>query len=163
MAGDGQMDPRDLEALLMPVVRGEADYTKGDRLSHPDALAHMPMARWIGNHGLSAATRFVTGLPVNDSQCGYTALSRAAFEALALEAMWPRYGYPNDLLSRMAVAGLEVREVVVRPVYRDEVSGIRTRDLFTTFPHVLALGLARRVRAALEPRDRIGALHRTAR
>ncbi len=62
MAGDGQMDPRDLEALLTPVLRGEADYAKGDRLSHPDAFARMPVSRWLGNHGLSAATRVATGL-----------------------------------------------------------------------------------------------------
>ncbi len=163
MAGDGQMDPRDLEALITPVLSGEADYAKGDRLSHPDAFACMPATRWLGNHGLSVATRLATGLPVRDSQCGYTALSRAAFEALALDTMWPRYGYPNDLLSRMAVAGLEVCDVVVRPVYGDEVSGIRPRDLFTTFPQVLALGLARRLRAALEPRPRVDPLRSAAR
>lgn len=159
MAGDGQMDPRDLAPLLTPVLYGEADYAKGDRLSHPDAFARMPMTRWIGNHGLSAMTRLATGLAVRDSQCGYTALSRAAFDALALDAMWPRYGYPNDLLSRLAVAGLSVREVVVRPVYGEEESGIRARDLLTTFPRVLGIGLMRRVRHALVPRARRDASH----
>jgi glycosyltransferase involved in cell wall biosynthesis len=149
MAADGQMDPRDLSEVLGPVARLDADYAKGDRLSHPEAFLRMPMARWIGNHALSSMTRVATGLAVRDSQCGYTALSRAAWEKLRLDALWPRYGYPNDLLSRLAIAGLRVREVVVRPVYGEEESGIRPSDLFTSFPRVLAIGLARRVRASL--------------
>lgn len=151
MAGDGQMDPSDLDALLAPVLRGEAEYAKGDRLSHHEALARMPLARWIGNHGLSAMTRIATGLPVRDSQCGYTALARTAFLRLdqlsRMDALWPGYGYPNDLLSRMAVSGMRVSDVVVRPVYGEEESGIRPRHLFTAFPRVLAASFVRRIRA----------------
>ncbi|HEY8431510.1 MAG TPA: glycosyltransferase family 2 protein [Sandaracinaceae bacterium] len=159
MAGDGQMDPRDLDAIVAPVARGEADYVKGDRLSHPEAFARMPLARWIGNHGLTLATRLVTGLSVRDSQCGYTAISRAAFAALPLESLWPRYGYPNDLLSQLAIAKLRVRDVVVRPVYRDEDSGLRPYHLVTTFPFVLGRSLARRAAASLAPPRAPAAAH----
>src|SRR5262245_32035089 len=53
MAGDNQMHPGDLPALLAPVLAGEADYTKGDRLSHADR-GRMPVMRFLGNHVLSA-------------------------------------------------------------------------------------------------------------
>lgn len=146
MAGDAQMAPDELRAVVAPVLRGEADYVKGDRLSHPEARARMPWTRWVGNHALTGLTRLATGLPVTDSQCGYTALGRDGARRLALGSLWPRYGYPNDLLSRAAVAGLRVREVPVTPVYASERSGIRPTDLLVTFPAVLALGFARRVR-----------------
>ncbi len=146
MAADAQMDPTDLETLLRPILEGDADYAKGDRLSHPDALFRMPLGRWLGNHALSQLTRIATGLDVADSQCGYTALGRSAWEVLALERLWPTYGYPNDLLSRAAVARLRVRDVTVAPIYGSEVSGIRPRHLLTSFPYVLARGLFRRVR-----------------
>lgn len=146
MAADAQMDPEDLVTLLGPILEGEADYAKGDRLSHPEAFTRMPLGRWIGNHALSRLTRIATGLDVTDSQCGYTALGREAWSALRLERLWPRYGYPNDLLSRAAIANLRVRDVTVRPVYADERSGIRPHHLVTVFPYVLAVGLLRRLR-----------------
>jgi glycosyltransferase involved in cell wall biosynthesis len=149
MAGDGQMDPGDLAALLAPLLRGEADYTKGDRLSHPQARARMPAARYVGNHLLSALTRLSTGLPIRDSQCGYTALHRRALERLPLADLWDGYGYPNDLLGALRVSGGRVRDVVVRPIYGSEVSGIGFRHALFVIPFLLARIVLRRVEAAL--------------
>ena len=134
MAGDGQMDPADLAAVVRPIVDGDADYVKGNRLLHPDVLRTMPPARLAGTAVLAWLTRHAAGLPsLGDSQCGYTAISAAAIDALDrdLDAIWPRYGYPNDLLGAVAREGLRLREVVVRPVYRGEASGLRARHLIT--------------------------------
>lgn len=132
MAGDGQMDPRDLPAVLGPVARGEADYVKGDRLRHPDVWRVMPLQRLAGTAALAALTRRAIGLDaLSDSQCGYTAISGRALDALNLAALWPGYGYPNDLLAALVAARLSIREVPVRPVYRGEASGLRPRHLVT--------------------------------
>jgi glycosyltransferase involved in cell wall biosynthesis len=129
MAGDGQMHPDDLPAVVEPIARGEADYVKGDRFHGPDAAASMPLARRLGGRAFSWATSRAIGIPVSDSQCGYTALSRAACERLDLDALWPRFGYPNDLLSQVALRSMRVVEVPVRAVYADEVSRLRPRHL----------------------------------
>jgi glycosyltransferase involved in cell wall biosynthesis len=123
MAGDDQMHPDDLEPLVRAVLAG-ADYAKGNRFVHPEAR-RMPRARRLGGELLSAVTRAATGLAVSDSQCGFTALSAAAARALPLDELWPRYGYPNDLLLLLAARGRRVVEVPVRPVYADEASGLR--------------------------------------
>jgi len=146
MAGDAQMDPDDLVRIVDPVARGEVDYCKGDRLSHPVVRRVMPPHRFVGNHVLTLLTRWATGLPVRDAQCGYTAIARCAAECLPLDRLWPGYGYPNDLLGLVAAAGLRVREVPVRPIYADEQSGIGWRHGLVVIPFVIArTAIARRV------------------
>ncbi len=124
MAGDDQMDPVDLPRLVMPVITGVADYVKGNRFKHAEA-ASMPLLRRMGSGFLSAATRLASGLAVDDTQCGFTALSAATARRLPLQHLWPRFGYPNDLLMLLAARGHRVHEVPVRPVYADEKSGLR--------------------------------------
>jgi hypothetical protein len=129
MAGDGQMDPADLPQVIAPVARGEADYVKGDRFRARDVARVMPPARLLGGIAFSWATSRAIGVPISDSQCGYTAISRRACALLDLDALWPRYGYPNDLLSQIALRGLRIAEVPVRPVYGDEVSRLKLRHV----------------------------------
>jgi hypothetical protein len=89
----------------------------------------MPHARRLGGRVFSWATARAIGVPISDSQCGYTAITRAACARLDLDALWPRYGYPNDLLSQLAVRGLRIAEVPVRAVYADEVSRLTLRHV----------------------------------
>ncbi len=123
MAGDDQMHPDDMPPLVAAVASG-ADYAKGNRFVHSEAR-RMPFARRLAGSLLSAATRLATGLQVSDCQCGFTALGASAARRLPLDELWPRYGYPNDLLGMLAARGLAVVEVPVRPVYADEQSGVR--------------------------------------
>ena len=123
MAGDDQMHPDDLAALVGAVISG-ADYAKGNRFVHPEA-GRMPFFRRAGGELFSFFTRLSTGLRVSDSQCGYTALAARAASALPLDELFPRYGYPNDLLGMLAARRFRVVEVPVRPVYADERSGLK--------------------------------------
>jgi glycosyltransferase involved in cell wall biosynthesis len=163
MAGDGQMDPADVDGLLAPIADGRAGYVKGNRFLHRAVWREMPLARIVGNVVLSVATRVVSGYwHVFDSQCGYTAATRAALAALDLDAVFPRYGYPNDLLARLHAAGVAVADVRVRPIYGPQwKSGIRVRTVVHPIAWVLARAFARRIAAEwlrpqrlLSPRER---------
>ncbi|HEY4118886.1 MAG TPA: glycosyltransferase family 2 protein [Byssovorax sp.] len=151
MAGDGQMDPRDLAEVVAPVASGAADYVKGNRVKHPSAPFTMPLGRLVGTTVFGQLTAWATGLGVGDSQCGYTAIAARAVDALELDALWPGYGYPNDLLSALAGRGLRVAEVVVRPVYRGEASGLRARHLLV-ISFLIGRAAARRGQRALARR-----------
>lgn len=155
MAGDGQMDPADLPALLDPVAEGRADYVKGNRFRHPDVWRAMPGTRLLGNIALSLATRLTSGYGhIFDSQCGYTAIHRRALERIDLDRVFARYGYPNDVLARLHAAGMRVSDVPVRPVYGPGwKSGIKPHMVVYPVSFVLARSFLRRV--VVETRARL--------
>jgi glycosyltransferase involved in cell wall biosynthesis len=127
MAADNQMAPEDLEAIARPVVEGAADYAKANRLVSGEAWQLIPHARYLGNAMLSLLTKIASGYwHVADSQSGFTAVSLATLEKLDLDRVYPRYGFPNDMLVHLNVVEARVRDVPSRPVYNvGEQSGIR--------------------------------------
>ena len=127
MAGDAQMDPADLPALLEPVASGAVDYAKGNRLFTGEAWKLIPRTRYLGNSALSLMTKIASGYwHVADSQTGYTAINRKALETIDWTRTWRRYGQPNDLLVRLNINSFKVRDVPVKPIYNiGETSGIR--------------------------------------
>lgn len=139
MAGDAQMDPADLPAILDPIVDGEADYTKGNRLVTGEAFKKIPKVRFFGNAALSLFTKIASGYwHVADSQTGYAAINAAALKAINWDAMYKRYGQPNDLLVKLNVAGMRVVDVPIEPVYNvGEKSGIKIRKVIFTIGSLL--------------------------
>lgn len=144
MAGDGQMDPGDLSRVALPIVRGEADYVKGDRFGDPSTRTAMGLPRWVGGQVFSRLTGLAIGQRVSDSQCGYTAISRGSLRTVDLESLWPSFGYPNDLLGILAAGGGRITEVPVRAVYGSERSKLRFRHLPPIFFLVARAALRRR-------------------
>ncbi|MFN2243862.1 MAG: glycosyltransferase family 2 protein [Anaerolineae bacterium] len=127
MAGDAQMDPAELPAIIGPVARGECDYTKGNRLFSGEAWDMIPRVRYLGNAMLSLFTKIASGYwHVADSQSGYTAINLKALETIDWDQMYKRYGQPNDLLVRLNIHDFRVQDVPIRPIYGvGEQSGIR--------------------------------------
>jgi glycosyltransferase involved in cell wall biosynthesis len=127
MDGDGQMDPADLCALLDPVVTGKVDCAKGNRLFTGEAWRKIPKIRYFGNSMLSLMTKVASGYwHIADSQTNYRVLSLKALSTIDLDALYPRYGFPNDVLVELNVYDFKVRDIPIKPVYDvGEKSGIR--------------------------------------
>jgi glycosyltransferase involved in cell wall biosynthesis len=155
MAGDNQMDPDELEGLALPVVRGELDYAKANRLFTGSAWKLMPRSRYLGNAVLSLFTKIASGYwHVADSQAGYTVLSRPMLALLDLDRIYTRYGFPNDMLVHLNVWNARVRDFPSRPIYGvGERSGIKIRRVVPRISWLLWKGFFWRMREKYVIRD----------
>lgn len=147
MAGDAQMDPNDLERIVSPVVDGETDYVKGNRLFRGESWEMIPHYRYLGNSMLSLLTKVASGYwHIADSQTGYTAISLRALQTIKIENIYERYGMPNDLLIKLNICNFAVRDVSIRPVYNiGEKSGIRLLNVIPKISWLLLKGFVRRM------------------
>jgi glycosyltransferase involved in cell wall biosynthesis len=139
MNADNQMDPEDLNHLVEPVARGEVDYAKANRLFTGQAWQLIPHSRYLGNAVLSLWTKIASGYwHIADAQSGYTAIARPMLEQLELDDLYPRYGFPNDMLVHLNVWNAKVRDVPSRPIYGvGERSGIRLRRVIPAISWLL--------------------------
>jgi len=142
MAADNQMDPAELQELVGPVARGEVEYAKANRLVSGEAWKVIPHTRYLGNAVLSLLTKIASGYwHIADSQAGYTALSLRALQRLDLDALYPRYGFPNDVLVHLNIQNARVRDVPSRPIYDvGERSGIKLRSVVPRISWLLLKG-----------------------
>ena len=137
MPGDAQALPEDFENLVLPVVNGTSDYSKGNRLNYFDVQNIMPKHRFIGNTLLTLLTKFASGYyHIMDPQMGYTALNIKLVPKLTLSKLIKRYGYPGHLLYLLNLANAKVTDVDVKPHYGEEKSGIK---LITFIPKLIYL------------------------
>ena len=128
-----------MPALLDPVVSGEVDYSKGNRLFTGEAWNSIPKIRYIGNSALSLMTKVASGYwHVADSQTGYCIANLRALSAIDLDMLYPRYGFPNDMLVQLNVYDFRVRDIPIKPVYNvGEKSGIRLYKVIPTLSWLL--------------------------
>src|ERR671936_827289 len=155
MAADNQMEPADLEKIVRPVARGEVEYAKANRLVSGQAWELIPRTRYLGNAVLSFLTKIASGYwHVADSQSGYTAIGLRTLEALDLDRVYRRYGFPNDMLVHLNVVSARVRDFPSRPIYGvGERSDLRLRRVVPRISWLLVKGFFWRMREKYVIRD----------
>ncbi len=129
MDSDGQMNPKELDRLITPIIKNNIDYVKGNRFMTGEAYLKIPKIRYFGNAILSLITKIVSGYwHVADSQSGYTACNYNVLKTIDWDKMYKRYGQPNDLLVKLNVENFSVMDVPVTPIYGvGEKSGISVK------------------------------------
>ena len=132
--GDGQMNPALIPKFVQPILRGRADYTKGNRFYRPESLRGMPRIRLLGNAALSFVTKLSSGYwPVMDPTNGYTAVHAEVLRQLPLEKLERRYFFESDMLYRLNIIRAVVRDVPMDAVYADEQSNLKVSRVLPEF------------------------------
>lgn len=99
---DGQMDPKLINAFILPIVNNTADYTKGNRFYDLESLKQMPKIRIFGNAIVSFLNKFASGYwSIFDPTNGYTAVDVNILKLLPLDKISNRFFFESDMLFRL--------------------------------------------------------------
>ncbi|WP_447591771.1 glycosyltransferase [Stenotrophomonas rhizophila] len=132
--GDGQMDPSLLTGFINPILRGEADYTKGNRFWDLREIRQMPLLRRVGNLGLSFMSKASTGYwDIFDPTNGYTAIHADIASRLPVDSISKRYFFETDMLFRLNTMRAVVVDVPMDARYADETSGLKITSIVGEF------------------------------
>ena len=153
MAGDGQMDPSDMENLIKPIIENKADYSKGNRFIHEKGTGQMPKIRKIASIILSFFTTLASGLRISDPQCGYTATSFRIIETWDWKKSWKGYGYPNYWIINLTKHCWRISEVPVKSIYGSEKSSINNFSFFVKVGFMMFIQHHKRVFSKLISKD----------
>jgi glycosyltransferase involved in cell wall biosynthesis len=144
--GDGQMDTAYLPDLLMPLVKGQADYTKGNRFRDFQALQKMPLVRRIGNMGLGFLSKAATGYwNLFDPTNGYVAIHADVLAQVPLAGIDNTYFFETSMLANLYLLGALVKDVPMPARYQGENSNLSVRRTLLEFPLKLLQTLLRRI------------------
>ncbi len=143
--GDGQMNPALLPQFVRPLLRRQADYTKGNRFYRPESVENMPSVRLFGNAVLSFLTKLSCGYwNVMDPTNGYTAVRTQVLKELPLDKLERRYFFETDMLFRLNTVRAVVKDVPMDSVYADEESNLKIGKILPEFLRKHASRLWRR-------------------
>jgi glycosyltransferase involved in cell wall biosynthesis len=132
--GDGQMNPVLLPQFIRPILRGEADYTKGNRFFRPESVQGMPPMRLFGNAALSFITKLSCGYwNIMDPTNGYTAARTCVLAELPLDKLEQRYFFETDMLFRLNTLRAVVKDIPMDSVYADEESNLKINKVLPEF------------------------------
>lgn len=159
--GDGQMDPALLPKFVRPLLRAQADYTKGNRFYRPESVQDMPRLRLFGNGVLSFLTKLSCGYwNVMDPTNGYTAIRTHILRELPLDKLENRYFFETDMLFRLNTIRAVVKDIPMDSVYADEESNLKIGKILPEFLRKHSARLWRRYAYNYLVRDfNVGTLH----
>jgi glycosyltransferase involved in cell wall biosynthesis len=111
--GDGQHDPADIEKVLGPLVKGEADIVVGSRFL--DGTTKMPGYRKAGIQAITKVSGAIAYNGLTDAQSGFRAYNKKALDTLVPSEMG--MGASTEILAKAHYSGLKVIEVPIRVAY----------------------------------------------
>ncbi|MCE5210225.1 MAG: glycosyltransferase family 2 protein [Deltaproteobacteria bacterium] len=144
--GDGQMDANYISNLIEPLIKDNADYTKGNRFIDFTALKAMPAIRLFGNSILSFFVKAASGYwNIMDPTNGFTAINKRALQKLKLGKINNRYFFESDMLINLNIINAVVKDIDIPAKYGRENSSLRVMNVMFNFPPKLLKGILKRI------------------
>jgi glycosyltransferase involved in cell wall biosynthesis len=112
--GDGQHNPDDIPALVVPVLEGRADVVNGSRFLG-QGESDVPAYRRVGQEILTLATNVGTKGKITDTQSGFRAFAKKSFECFSFRQNG--MAIESEMLMDAADASLNILEVPINVRY----------------------------------------------
>ncbi|MBI3037310.1 glycosyltransferase family 2 protein [Candidatus Woesearchaeota archaeon] len=121
MDSDGQHNPEDIPRLLSELKNNDIVFTYRDRAS-----THMPTVKKFGNSFINRTMRILFHINVRDTQCGYKAMTRKAYERLGLISN--DYSIESEIVAKTGKYKLKFSQLPIKTIYADRYKGTTVFD-----------------------------------
>lgn len=117
--GDLQFSPKDIPALVAPIVQGTADFVAADRFTDPTTNivrrpANMPLGKYLGNKLGAHVLSHLARQKFRDVTCGFRAYNRQAIHALNINSS---HTYTQESFQILAIKRLRITCVPTHVTY----------------------------------------------
>jgi dolichol-phosphate hexosyltransferase len=109
--GDATYDPLEMEKIIKPILDDEADMVVGSRLNDRMEEGAITQLNRVGNGFFNFLINIFFNGNVTDSQSGYRALNRKAFESLSLSSKG--FEVETEMTIQALKQGLKVKEIPI--------------------------------------------------
>jgi glycosyltransferase involved in cell wall biosynthesis len=131
--GDRSDDPRQLEAVVGPLLKNRADLVIGSRLRGTREKGAMPLHGRLGNHFIVFLLRLLYGVDITDIG-SFRAIKAQSLSDLDMQQL--TYGWPVEMVVKAARKGLRIKSVPIhyrRRIGESKVTGTFRGTLMATY------------------------------
>ncbi|MDR3719249.1 MAG: glycosyltransferase family 2 protein [Bryobacteraceae bacterium] len=121
--GDLEYDPRDYQAVLAPMLAGEADVVFGSRFLR--GVRGMRKRNWIANKILAYTANLLFGAHLTDQATAYKAFRREVLQRMKLRCI--RFEFCAEVTAKVRRLGYQIREVPISYNPRGILEGKKIR------------------------------------
>ena len=132
---DGSHDPRDIPALVQPIIDGRADHVSGSRMLGGSDELHATINQFVrlfGSQVITLSINYSQGVSLTDSQNGFRAIRADLARSLALESEIPTI--EQEMVIKTVRSGYRICEVATHEYVRSNgESNFRVLDVWFQF------------------------------
>jgi glycosyltransferase involved in cell wall biosynthesis len=117
---DAQHDPNDIPKFVQNLKDNDVvlAYRKLDR--------NMPLVLKFGNWFINKTIRYLYGIRIKDSQCGYRAFTSDAYRMLRWKSS--DYSMESEMIAKIGKHKISFKEIEIKTVYGDSYKGTTILD-----------------------------------
>ncbi len=136
---DLEYDPRDIPAVIRPILMGHADVSFGSRYLNGRGRDGSRIHHF-GNRLLTALSNWLNGMQITDMETCYKAFRRNVLREIELKQH--RFGFEPEITAKIARRQYRIQEVPIRYNPRGYAQGkkIGVKDLISTLYCILRYG-----------------------